>query len=247
MSIAVIFPLVSPPFAAKSAAKPFVKVDNREVFLRTVELYTPRDNVKQRILVVAPDDLGTIQEKFSAHLGFQGVSVAGGGADWFSCVARGLEKLEAGITTVIVHDPCCPAVSFMQLDALEEAMAGGAKGIAGFVPVLPTRTAFADAGGGAKGIEEYVDMMEISEVQSPQIFTRAALEAAYKVWTKDSACMDDAELVVAAGGKVRTIPGSRFNQRIDSDEVLRFAGDLINRMPKPKPKTPLTPFDEAQW
>jgi|GEM_PF-4311725 len=92
MKLAVIFPVVAPPFAAKSAAKPFVKVDNREIFLRTVELYAPRERIEQRIVVVPPDDLGTIQQKFAAHLGFQGVSVAGGGADWFSCVARAARR-----------------------------------------------------------------------------------------------------------------------------------------------------------
>ena len=40
---------------------------------------------------------------------------------------------------------------------------------------------------------------------------------------------------------------SRLNQRVDSDEMVRLAADLIERLPKPKPKTPLSPFDEAQW
>src|SRR4051812_40423749 len=100
MSIAVIFPLVAPGFAAKNALRPFAKIDGREVFLRCVELYAPRDEVQQRIVVVPPDDLETMQGRYSAHLGFQGVSVTAGGSDWFSCVERGLEKLEATIETV---------------------------------------------------------------------------------------------------------------------------------------------------
>ena len=59
--------------------------------------------------------------------------------------------------------------------------------------------------------------------------------------------VDEAELLLAAGHKIATVPGSRLNQRIDSDDMLRLCKDLIDHVPKPKPKTPLNPFDEAQW
>src|SRR4051812_8465462 len=96
MAIAVIFPMVDPPFAAASGTKgrPFSKVESREIFLRCVELYTPRNQVVQRVIVVPPDDLQVMQERYSAHLGFQGVTVTAGGSEWFSCVNRGLEKLQ---------------------------------------------------------------------------------------------------------------------------------------------------------
>src|SRR5271155_1574233 len=177
MSLAVIFPVVVPPYVAKSAARPFSKIDSREVFLRTVELYTPRDQVTQRIVVVTPDDLQAMQERYSAHLGFQGVTVAAGGADWFSCVGRGLEKLDDKIETVIVHDACCPAVPFTLLDVLEESL-GKMKEAAGVVPVLPTRNAFADLNAD-RTVSEYVDMAKVSEVQSPQIYRRQPLVDAY--------------------------------------------------------------------
>ncbi|HUO07263.1 MAG TPA: 2-C-methyl-D-erythritol 4-phosphate cytidylyltransferase [Phycisphaerae bacterium] len=244
MSLAVIFPVVTPPFAAKGAARPFSKIDSREVFLRCVELYSPRDQVTQRIVVVTPDDLLTMQERYSAHLGFQGVTVTAGGSDWFACVARGLEKLDEKVETVIVHDPCCPAASFTLLDALEEALARN-KEAAGVVPVVPTRNAFADLNGD-RTVAEYVDMAKVSEVQSPQIYRRKALVDAYAKRGGNS-FVDDAELVLNAGYKVATIGGSRFNMRIDNDEMVRLGKDLINHMPKPKAKTPLTPFGEAEW
>src|SRR4051812_3336723 len=120
MSVAVIFPLVAPSYVAKGAARFFSKIESREVFLRCVELYTQREEVTQRIVVAPPNDLPEMQERYSAHLGFQGVSVSGGGSDWFSCVSRGLEKVQAEIEMVIVHDACCPAVPFTLIAALEE-------------------------------------------------------------------------------------------------------------------------------
>jgi len=115
MVIAVIFPVVPPPFISRptdGGSKAFSKIESREVFLRSVELYAKRDQVAQRLVIVAPDDLQIMQEKYASHLAFQGVSVAGGTSDWFGCVARALEKLEANVEAVIIHDPCCPVVPF---------------------------------------------------------------------------------------------------------------------------------------
>jgi len=243
MKVAVIFPLVAPAFVAKGASRIFAKIENRETFLRSVELYARRDEVVQRIVVVPPDDLPLMQDKYSAHLGFQGVSVAGGGADWFSCVGRGVEKLDAAVDFVIVHDPCCPAVPFTLLDALVEAMEKN-KGVAGVVPVLPSRWAFSDVDGGK--VAEYVDMSAVSEVQSPQIFRKGPLVQVYAARGKET-FVDDAELLISTGQKIGTVGGSRLNIRIDSDELVRLAKDLLEHLPKPKSKTPLTPFGEAEW
>jgi 2-C-methyl-D-erythritol 4-phosphate cytidylyltransferase len=251
MNIAVIFPVVPPPFLARTgegSGKPFAKVENREVFLRSVELYAKRDQVAQRLVVTAPDDLQIMQEKYANHLAFQGVSVSGGTSDWFGCVARALEKLEAQIDAVIIHDPCRPAVPFLLSDALEEALGKNAKA-SGVVPVLASGSAFADVetkGGGGGTMNEYVEMSQVFEVQSPQIFRRQALVEAY-AGRAGKTPVDDAEMLLLAGHKILTIPGSRLNQRIDSEEMVRLAADLIERLPKPKPKTPLNPFDEAQW
>jgi 2-C-methyl-D-erythritol 4-phosphate cytidylyltransferase len=247
MNIAVIFPLVAPTYVARGAARLFAKIESREIFLRCVELYTPREEVTQRIVVAPPDDLPLMQERYSAHLGFQGVSVAGGGSDWFSCVGRALEKVKEEIDAVIVHDPCCPAVPFTMLDALEEALEKN-KGWSGVVPVLPSRSAFSDTDGEGAGkrLQEYVDMSAVSEVQSPQIFRRAALVEAY-ARRAGASFVDDAELVLTTGHKIGTIGGSRLNMRIDTDEMVRLGKDLIEHLPKPKSRTPLDPFGEAQW
>jgi 2-C-methyl-D-erythritol 4-phosphate cytidylyltransferase len=100
-------------------------------------------------------------------------------------------------------------------------------------------------------VSEYVDMAKVYEVQSPQIFRRKALAEAYAKRqagkTEGQTFVDDAELLMGAGFKVATIFGSRLNQRIDSEEMIRLAKDLIAHTPKPKPKTPLNPFGEAEW
>jgi 2-C-methyl-D-erythritol 4-phosphate cytidylyltransferase len=88
----------------------------------------------------------------------------------------------------------------------------------------------------------------LNEVQTPQIFDRKVLESAYANRSNVKGYVaDDAALVRANGGVVATVGGSRYNVRIDSEEAVKLAGDYLKHLPRPKSKTPLTPFDEAQW
>jgi len=242
---------VAPPAAGKGApARVFAKVDNREIFMRAIELYATREQVVQRVFCVGIDDMDTVREKYSAHLAFQGVQVTAGGPDWFGVVARGLEKLKPEIDTVIVHDAARPAVPYLVLDALEETYAKHAPaGAAGVAPVLMLgeHVARVEGPGGALGAS--ADIGGYVEVQSPQIFGRQALTDALakRAGLASQNPQDDAALVRLCGGKVLTVPGSAFNVRVASDDVLKLAADYLKHMPKPRKTGPITPFDEAQW
>ena len=240
-AIAVLYIAVSPPGLPREASKFAAKVENREVLLRTLEVYTPRDNIAQQLLVVAPDDLTLIQSRYAANLGFQGVGVTTGGPDWFGAVAKGLEKLEEQITTVIVHDVCRPAVPFSVVDALEQALGK----VDAAAPYIPMPMVLARKVGGS--LKEYVGGENLVEVQSPQIFKRAALVAAHAQRSQYPKAGDDFDLVRLTGGKVALVEGSHYNRRIDHDDTVRLGADLLRHMPKPKPKGPLSPFNEAQW
>jgi 2-C-methyl-D-erythritol 4-phosphate cytidylyltransferase len=242
MNIGVLFVMTAPAWAAKGSGKPFSKIDGREIFMRSIELYATRELVQQRIVCILPDDLSRIQEKYGAHLAFQGVGAAAGGPDWFGAVQRGLEKLKATIDTVIVHDACCPAVPYTVFDALEEAV--GKTGAA--APVVPAGGATVRIHEGK--LEQWVSDPRLQLIQSPQIFSRNVLEAAYAqraTLGKDIA--DDAALVKRAGTDVNTVPGWRLNLRIDHDDLIKLGSDAIKHLPRVRSTAPVSPFDEAQW
>lgn len=247
-TLGVLFIAVASPTTASSGGenKIYTKVDNREIFMRAIEIYANRDQVKQQVLCVTVDDLPTIQAKYSAHLGFQGVSVTAGGPDWFGVVARGLEKLKPEIDTVIIHDAACPAVPYTVLDAMEAALAKG--GVDAVVPTLPIGGHIAKVANGI--LNASVTGSGFYEIQSPQIFQRQALADAYAKRTtlgSSSSVLDDASLIRLNGGKVVTVPGSPYNLRVTSDEQLKLAADCLKHLPKPRKTGPITPFDEAQW
>ena len=62
---------------AAESGGPFVKIDGREVLLKSVELFLNRDNVKQIQVVFDPDFLEEGRRKFGGHLGFAGAKVIG--------------------------------------------------------------------------------------------------------------------------------------------------------------------------
>ncbi len=242
MRIGVLFVLAAPAWAAKDSGQPFSKIDGREIFMRTIELYAKRDQVQQRMLCVLPDDLARVQQKYGAHLAFQGVNVAVGGPDWFGAAQRGWEKLKPEIDTIIVHDACCPAVPYTMLDALEEAVekTGAA------APVVPVGGALVRNQDNTLG--SWISDPGLHLIQSPQIFTRSVLEKAYGRRTeKGLKYPDDAGLVKLTGTVVTTVPGWRLNIRIDQEELIKLGADAIKHLPRARSNAPVSPFDEAQW
>ena len=60
--------------------KPFAPLAGRAVWLHSAEKFLERDDVKQVVIVVAPEDKKAFLEKFGANLAFMGVTLAEGGA-----------------------------------------------------------------------------------------------------------------------------------------------------------------------
>lgn len=238
--VGLLVVLAAPVWAAKTGARPFAKVGEREAFMRVIEAYANRDDVVQRVCCVLPDDLATMQSKYAAHLAFQGVQVTAGGPDWFGAAERGLAKLKDEVEQVWVHDGCCPAVPYTMLDAL----AGAVEKTGAAAPVLAAGGHLAKVSGSELGASGETAGMH--EVQSPQAFDRKVLVEAYAK-RAGSKALDDASLVRLAGGKVTTIAGSRYNVRADSEESVRLLSDAIKHLPRPKPKGPMNPFGEAEW
>ncbi|MEE8573090.1 MAG: 2-C-methyl-D-erythritol 4-phosphate cytidylyltransferase, partial [Gemmatimonadota bacterium] len=73
--------------------KTFAKIDNRPVFIRTLERFVARKDVCQTLLVVAPDDIDMAKTKYGPNLSFMGVKIVEGGARRCDGVASALEQL----------------------------------------------------------------------------------------------------------------------------------------------------------
>ncbi len=225
--------------------KPFVDVAGRAAFLRSVELFTERSDVKQVLLAISPDEEEIVKIKWGASLSFFGVGLCFGGEERFETVANALKLLKDDIDLVAVHDAarCCVTAEIIQ-QVIEAAQANRAAIPA--CPVIPTLKAVANG-----VVSNTLDRQGLYEAQTPQIFDKTLLTEAYKDLpnlNKQGACIsDDAQLVELYGHKVTIVETDNSNIKITGPTDVAIAEAIIKTQLKNKPKGPITPFHEAQW
>ena len=178
-----------------SQKKTFAKLDGRAIFLRSLEPFLQRDDVCQTILAVAPEDMGEVKSKYAANLGFMGVKLVEGGERRCDTVAAALEIVCDEAEFIAIHDAARPCVRTEAIDAVfAEAQKTGAAILA------TTLTGTIKRASDAKVIEETVSRVGLYEAQTPQVFCKALLVAAYASLADDDfeEITDDSQIVDSA-------------------------------------------------
>ena len=216
--------------------KPFAPLAGRPVWLHSAEKFVDRPDVRQVVVVVAPEDRASFVEKFGANLAFMGISLAEGGPHRAESVRRGLEKLDAGIDMVAIHDAARPCIAQAWIDRV---FAAGVKTGAAIL-AIPVAGTLKRVGPGDV-ITETVDRTGLWEAQTPQVFARELLTRAFAA-KHDPDHTDEAQLVEALGHRVTVVPGSPINLKITSREDLKLAEQALKALPTPKLGGPAHPF-----
>ena len=223
--------------------KPFVDVGGRAVFIRSIELFANRDDVKQIILAICAEDEEIVQVKWGANLKFFGVKTCLGGAERFETVQKAMELVKKDIELIAVHDAvrCCVTEKW-----IEDCFAAAAESGAAILAAPVTATIKRCSGG---FIEKTVDRSGLYESQTPQVFSAALLRKAYdNLKTIDkSKISDDAMLIEALGEKVSIVETDSSNIKITVPSDVAIAEAILKSRPKPMPKGPVGPYAEAQW
>ncbi len=218
--------------------KPFAPLDNRAVWLHSAERFVNRDDVKQVVLVISPEDKDHFYSKFGANVAILGIDVVEGGAERTDSVQKALERVRDDIDLIAVHDAARPCLADEWVDRVfAAAEKTGAAMLA--IPVAGTLKRVAPD----YTIVETVSREGLWEAQTPQVFRRELLLKAYAQRGKEPST-DDAQLVERLGHKVMVVPGSPINLKITTKEDLQIAAYLLKAMPKPKTLGPVHPFDE---
>lgn len=222
--------------------KPFAQIDNRPIFIRSIELFINRADVCQTILTVAPEDYDVVKEKYAANLMFMGIKLVKGGAERFESVRLALEAVDEAADLICVHDAVRPCVLESWVDkVIEEAGKSGAAILA--APVSGTLKRVADSG----VIDETVSREGLYEAQTPQVFKRDILLKAYADLPEDFQPTDDAQLVERAGHPVTVVASDHRNIKITAPGDLALAGSILKGLSKKGKGGPLKAFEEAQW
>ena len=223
--------------------KQLVDVAGRAVFVRSVELFSNRDDVKQILLGICKEDEELVSVKWGAKLTFFNVKTFFGGAERFETVLKGLDLVKEDIDLVAVHDACRCCATEQLVDAVIAKAAETGAAI-GACPVVAT---IKEVSNGT--IVRTVDRANLYEAQTPQVFETALIKKAYENLEKidKSQVSDDAFLVEALGHAVSIVETDSSNIKITRQSDVAIAEAIIKSRPKPKPEGPIGPYTEAQW
>jgi 2-C-methyl-D-erythritol 4-phosphate cytidylyltransferase len=243
-SIAVLIPAAgrSTRYADKEK-KPFATLDGRAVWLRSAELFVNRSDVAECLIMIAPEDDERFRTRYAANLAFMNVKLVPGGRERFDSIANGLARISAGVEMVAIHDAVRPCVTAEQIDAVfAAARQHGAA-------ILAARLADTLKRVEGQFIKETPSREGLWLAQTPQVFRRDILEAAYaRRGAAAEAITDDAQLVEALGLNVAVVEGTASNIKITSKDDLALAAAILKSRPAPKEKRPIHPFaDEEMW
>ncbi|HEX4129348.1 MAG TPA: 2-C-methyl-D-erythritol 4-phosphate cytidylyltransferase [Pirellulales bacterium] len=241
---AVILPAAgrSSRFRDKHYKKPFAPLANKAVWLHSAERFLNRQDVKQVLVVVSPEDREEFDSKFAANVMILGIEVAAGGKERADSIENALARVKPEIEFVAVHDAARPLIADEWITRVFEAAERSEAAILA-VPVGGTLKRV----GGDQSIHETVPREGLWEAQTPQVFRRKLLMDAYAA-RKGFNATDDAQLVERLGRKVTVVTGSPINLKITTQEDLRLAEQALKAMPRPKLSGPIHPFaDDDMW
>ena len=242
-SFAVIYPAAGKSSRYRDKEKkPFVNLDGRAVWLRSVEQFITRSDVAQCIIIVAPDDQEMFRRRFGANLVFMNIQIADGGAERFESVANALALVKPEIDFVAVHDAVRPCVTEALIAGVfAQAEKTGAAMLA--VPVYDTVKQVDHQ----KQVKATMPRQGLWLAQTPQVFRRDWLQAAYDQRAKlGSNITDDAQLIEAAGHTVHVVEGATTNIKITTKHDIYLAEAVLKSLPKPKATGPIHPFGEDE-
>jgi 2-C-methyl-D-erythritol 4-phosphate cytidylyltransferase len=243
-SFAVILPAAGKSSRFKDAhyKKPFVPLADRAVWLHSAEKFLNRDDVKQLIVAISPEDSEAFSMKFGANVAILGIDVVEGGAKRADSVANALARVKSDVDFVAVHDAARPCLANEWIDRVFEA----AEKSGAAILAVPVRGTVKRVGKGGI-IEETMVREDLWEAQTPQVFRRQLLLDAY-AQQGDLVATDEAQLVEQMGHPVTVVQGSPINLKITTREDLRLAQHALKALPKPKVLGPVHPFaDDDLW
>lgn len=223
--------------------KTYIEINRRPVFMRSIDSFAEREDVKQIILVIPPEDEEKLRINHEATLSFMGVKICHGGAERYESVANAIEMVKNDIDFVAVHDAvrCCVKKEWVD-EVFKKAEETKAAMLA--CPVVATIKKVEDG-----TITETVDRSNLYEAQTPQVFEAGLLKEAYNKLDDEtkSSVTDDAMLVEKLGNKVSIVETDNSNIKITKPSDLAIAEAILKYRDQQKPKRAFGAFEEAQW
>ena len=225
---AVILPAAgkSSRFQGFHRKKPFVELNGRAVWLRTVDHFVNRSDVAEVVLVLATEDIDEFRERFGANLAMMNIRLCEGGASRAESVRNGLKALRSDAAYVAVHDAARPLIAEPWITEVFTAARTHGAAIPGLSVSSTVKQLHSD-----RTIARTVDRTNLVLAQTPQVFRRSLLLDAYSAAVDPELFTDEASLIEAHGGSVYVCEGWPINIKITTADDFRMAESLLNILP----------------
>jgi 2-C-methyl-D-erythritol 4-phosphate cytidylyltransferase len=225
--------------------KPYVKLDGRAVWLRSIDPFLRRDDIVQWIVVISPEDRELFEHRYRPDVAFLDIEVVEGGAERFESVARGLAAVRDDCDHVAIHDAARPCVTPALIDAVFAAAVQHGAALPG-VAVADTLKRVDDQ----LRTVETVPRAGLYAVQTPQAFRRDLLLRAHAMRPQlppHVSITDDAQLVEATGHACQIVVGDAQNLKITTQGDLALASAILKaRIPAEREPRPQRFGDEDE-
>jgi 2-C-methyl-D-erythritol 4-phosphate cytidylyltransferase len=205
--------------------KLFALLGDKPVIAHTLDAFERAECVDEIILVGRGDRLAEFQELVRRTAGKKVRHVVSGGVHRQDSVRVGLNLVAPDAIYVAVHDAARPLITAAQIGRVFEASrVHGAAALA--EPITDTLK----RGDENNFVCGGVDRAGLYAMQTPQIFSREILVAAYDtVAKKKLSITDEVSAVEQLGGKVLLVPNNEFNLKITYPRDLLLAQSFLSQ------------------
>lgn len=208
--------------------KILLPLDGIPILQRTLDQLAKVELIDHFVIVLRPEDVECVEEEIlSQLLPPEKWSIAQGGPTREASTRNGLFQMPDETEIVVYHDGARPFVEETYCKAAIERLGkGDVDGVVCAVPTVDTIKVVRENG----LVEMTPNRAMLQNVQTPQVFKKDVLLAAYVNAVKEEVVTtDDAQMVEIYGGKVAVIRGSYRNIKITTPEDLLLAELMIQQ------------------
>lgn len=218
--VAVVIPAAGAGRRMGGLKKQYLELANEPVLLRTLRPFLAHPAVRWVIVALPPEDVDE-PPSWLRDLDPR-VTLAAGGRERADSVRRALEWVPEAAERVIVHDAARPLVTAELIDRALDAVTPE-QGVVTAIPIADTVKQV-----GSEGVVESTpDRGAFWRAQTPQVFPRALLVAAYEAVDSDDPATDDAAVVERHGGRVVVVDGDPANLKVTEPADVIIAEALL--------------------
>ncbi len=202
--------------------KQFIKINDKEVFLYSYEIFLNHPDVDKIILVTLKEFIPFVKEKVN----LEKTIVIEGGLTRQESVFNALKYLKDKINDsdiIIIHDACRPLITTSIItSSINEIKDNDA-----VITSMEATNSLAIKDGNY--LSYYIDRSKVVEIQTPQTFRyKDIYEAHLNAYINKKSYADDGSILENKFKKVKLIRGNSFNFKITTFEDLILFERIIN-------------------